>query len=84
MSSFLFILLIVAFIGLTIFRWWYNSPQQKGKRGEMRIHDILMRFFSSNADCQWVDCSQNVTHSHGGYIYDKSEDVPILTHPLFV
>lgn len=43
MSSFLSILVIVAFIGLTIFGWWYNSPRQKGKRGEMRIHDILMQ-----------------------------------------
>ena len=43
MESFLSILLIVAIIALTIFGWWYNSPQQKGKRGEMRIHDILMQ-----------------------------------------
>ena len=43
MSSFLSILVIVAIVGLTIFGWWYNSPKQKGKRGEMRIHDILMQ-----------------------------------------
>ncbi len=43
MSSFLSILLIFTIISLTIFGWWYNSPQQKGKRGEMRIHDILMQ-----------------------------------------
>ena len=43
MSSFISILIIVAIISLTIFRWWYNLPQQKGKRGEMRIHDILMK-----------------------------------------
>ena len=42
MSSFLSILLIAAVIGLTIFGWWYNSPKQKGKRGEMRIQDILL------------------------------------------
>ena len=43
MSTFLSILIVVAIIGLTIFGWWYNSPRQKGKRGEMRIHDILMQ-----------------------------------------
>ena len=43
MLLFLSIPLIVAIIGLTIFGWWYNSPRQKGKRGEMRIHNILMR-----------------------------------------
>lgn len=43
MSSFLSILVIVAIIALTIFGWWYNSPRQKGKRGEMRIHDILIQ-----------------------------------------
>ena len=43
MESFLSIFLIVAIISLTIFGWWYNSPKQKGKRGEMRIHDILMQ-----------------------------------------
>ena len=43
MQPFLSILIFVAIIGFTIFRWWYNSPRQKGKRGELRIHDILMR-----------------------------------------
>ena len=43
MESFLSIFLIFAIISLTIFGWWYNSPKQKGKRGEMRIHDILMQ-----------------------------------------
>ena len=43
MESFLSIFLIVAIISLTMFGWWYNSPKQKGKRGEMRIHDILMQ-----------------------------------------
>ena len=43
MESFLSIFLIFAIISLTIFGWWYNSPKQKGKRGEIRIHDILMQ-----------------------------------------
>ena len=43
MQPFLSILIFVAIIGFTIFSWWYNSPRQKGKRGELRIHDILMR-----------------------------------------
>ncbi len=36
--------ILVAFIilvGLGIYRHWYNSPQEKGKRGETRVHDIL-------------------------------------------
>lgn len=43
MELILSILFIVAIIAITIFGWWYNSPRQKGKRGEMRIHDILMQ-----------------------------------------
>lgn len=43
MSSFLPILIFVLFVGLTIFGIWYNSPKQKGKRGELRVHDILMQ-----------------------------------------
>ena len=43
MSSFLPILIFVLFVGLTIFGFWYNSPKQKGKRGELRVHDILMQ-----------------------------------------
>ena len=43
MSSFMSILVILIIIGLVIFGWWYNSPQQKGKRGEMRVHDILLQ-----------------------------------------
>ena len=34
---------MLAAVGLVIFGWWYNSPQQKGKRGETRVHDILMQ-----------------------------------------
>ena len=30
-------------IGYMLFSWWYNSPSRKGKRGERRVHDILMR-----------------------------------------
>lgn len=41
MQSLLPILISVAILGLIIFGWWYNSPKQKGKRGEQRIHDIL-------------------------------------------
>lgn len=41
MESFLAILIFVAIICLVAFGWWYNSPKQKGKRGEQRVHDIL-------------------------------------------
>ena len=41
MSSFLAILFLLAVVGLIVFFCWYNSPQQKGKRGEKRVHDIL-------------------------------------------
>ena len=43
MESVISLLISVAIIGLAIFVWSYNSPRQKGKRGEMRIHDILMQ-----------------------------------------
>ena len=43
MVSIPYILLFVVFIALIIFGWWYRSPRQKGKRGEKRIHDILMQ-----------------------------------------
>ena len=36
-------LIIIAFIALVIYLRWYNSPKQKGKRGELRVHDILMQ-----------------------------------------
>ncbi len=45
MTSILPILILLAAVGLVIFGWWYNSPQQKGKRGETRVHDILMQIF---------------------------------------
>lgn len=35
------ILIFIAILGLAIWRKWYNSPKQKGKRGEHRVHDIL-------------------------------------------
>ena len=41
MQSFLSILIFAAIVGLVVFGWWYNSPKQKGKRGEQRVHDIL-------------------------------------------
>ena len=43
MQSFLSILIFAAIVGLVVFGWWYNSPKQKGKRGEQRVHDILSR-----------------------------------------
>ena len=36
-------LIIIAFIALVIYLCWYNSPKQKGKRGEARIHDVIMQ-----------------------------------------
>ena len=35
------IIISIIVVGVIIFGWWYNSPKQKGKRGEKRIHDIL-------------------------------------------
>ena len=43
MSSFILILFCIAFVGFIVFSIWYNSPEQKGKRGEMRIHEILLQ-----------------------------------------
>lgn len=37
------ILVIILFVGLFIFGVWYNSPKQKGKRGENWVHDLLMQ-----------------------------------------
>lgn len=37
-----FIIALLAFGGLVIFGWWYNSPKQKGKRGEERVYKILL------------------------------------------
>ena len=41
MSLLLYIAILIAVVGAIIFGWWYNSPEQKGKRGEIRVHDIL-------------------------------------------
>ena len=37
----LFIIIFAGIIGLCIYVRWYNSPEQKGKRGEKRVHKIL-------------------------------------------
>ena len=34
-------LFIIAAIALVAYGMWYNSPSQKGKRGELRVHEIL-------------------------------------------
>lgn len=39
---FLYILVFIAFIAFVIYRKWYNSPSQKGKRGELRVHGFLL------------------------------------------
>jgi len=41
MTYFIFILITVVFVGIIVFRWWYNLPEQKGKRGEQKVNDIL-------------------------------------------
>ena len=35
-------LVLIAVVGLIIFGWWYNSPKQKGKRGENRVNKLLL------------------------------------------
>lgn len=40
---FLSILIIIVFVALLIYLRWYNSPKQKGKRGEAKIHDVIMQ-----------------------------------------
>ena len=42
MSEYVFVIVILATIGATVFKWWYNSPRQKGKRGEMRVYKKLL------------------------------------------
>lgn len=37
------IVIIIVIIAFTVYVKWYNSPTQKGKRGELRIHEILSR-----------------------------------------
>ncbi|MBR1882786.1 MAG: NERD domain-containing protein [Muribaculaceae bacterium] len=41
MSAFTSIIIIILVLGIVIFRLWYNSPKQKGKRGEKKVHNIL-------------------------------------------
>lgn len=41
MHQFLFIVFILSIVALVIFFRWYNSPQQKGERGEKKVIDIL-------------------------------------------
>lgn len=36
-------LIFILFIALVIYRVWYNSARQKGKRGEMRVFSILLQ-----------------------------------------
>ena len=43
MSTFISILILIGCISLVAFVFRYNSPQQKGKRGEIRVHDILLQ-----------------------------------------
>lgn len=43
MPAFFSILIGIAFVSLIIFVKWYNSPKQKGKRGEAKVHDILLQ-----------------------------------------
>ena len=43
MASFLFIIAVIAIVGLSILGWWYNSPAYKGKEGENRVHNILLQ-----------------------------------------
>lgn len=41
MSYIIAILFLIAIAALVILAVWYNSPEQKGKRGEKLVHDIL-------------------------------------------
>ena len=43
MSQLLVIIIVLLFVSLPIYLAWYNSPKQKGKRGEAHIHNILMQ-----------------------------------------
>ncbi|MCH5307982.1 MAG: NERD domain-containing protein [Prevotella sp.] len=37
------LVVIVVFFVFTIYGCWYNSPKQKGKRGEIWVHEILLQ-----------------------------------------
>ena len=43
MTSFLFIIVAIAIVVLSILGGWFNSPAYKGKIGENRVHNILMQ-----------------------------------------
>ena len=43
MIVFLYILLIIAIVGFSIYGWWYNTPKNKGKRGEEEVFNILLQ-----------------------------------------
>lgn len=43
MHILLVVLITIAFVSLFIYFIWYNSPKQKGKRGEARVHDVIMQ-----------------------------------------
>lgn len=43
MTQLLIIIVVVLFASLSLFLAWYNSPKQKGKRGEAYIHNVLMQ-----------------------------------------
>ena len=47
MDAFLFIVGLVLIVVFFTFKWWYNSPSQKGKRGEAKIHKVLLRLPST-------------------------------------
>lgn len=41
MITTIYVLAFIAFIGIALFRRWYNSPEEKGKRGEKRVQNTL-------------------------------------------
>ena len=43
MTQLLYVVIALVVVCLFVLRWWLNSPAYKGKRGENRVHDILMR-----------------------------------------
>ena len=43
MQALLSILILVAIVGFTIYGWWYNTPKNKGKRGEEWVFNILLQ-----------------------------------------
>ncbi|MBQ6653515.1 MAG: NERD domain-containing protein [Prevotella sp.] len=43
MSPLIYILIVILFGGLFVLQIWYNSPTRKGKRGEERVHNILLQ-----------------------------------------